>query len=160
MSERTSLFGKYRGTVLQNVDPLGLGRVQAIVPDATGPMPTSWAMPCFPVRGMFMVPPIGSGVWIEFEAGNRDHPIWSGCFYGSAAEVPASARAWPQAITLETATRAGIHVSDMPGGEGGVTIRSASGAVVRVNDTGIYLDNGKGATVRLVGASVDIGEGP
>src|SRR5215471_16216817 len=97
MAQGKKFFGKYRGTVLNNIDPLQIGRILASVPDVLGPTPTSWAMPCVPIAGKqmgtYMIPQIGAGVWIEFEQGNPDYPIWSGCWYGSAAEVPALALA-------------------------------------------------------------------
>ena len=69
-------FGKYRGMVLNNVDPMQQGRLQVQVPDVTGLVPSSWAMPCVPVAGlqsgMMALPIIGSGVWIEYEQGNPD----------------------------------------------------------------------------------------
>ena len=59
-------YGKYRGTVINNIDPLLIGRIQAIVPDVAGLIPSSWAMPCVPVAGInmgvFTVPPIGGTV--------------------------------------------------------------------------------------------------
>jgi uncharacterized protein involved in type VI secretion and phage assembly len=94
-------YGKYRGTVINNIDPLQMGRIQAQVPDVSNVIPSTWAMPCVPVAsiqaGQFAVPTIGSGVWIEFEQGNPDYPIWSGCFWGSAAEVQALAGQTPDA---------------------------------------------------------------
>ena len=94
MSEK--FYGKYRGLVLNNIDPMQMGRLMVQVPDVTGLMPSTWAMPCVPVagiqNGMFALPMIGSGVWVEYEQGDPDHPIWVGCFWGSAAEVPALAR--------------------------------------------------------------------
>ena len=67
------------------------------VPDVEGLLPSSWAMPCLPFAGKqmgaYMLPQIGSGVWVEFEQGDPDYPIWSGCWYGSVAEVPALALA-------------------------------------------------------------------
>ena len=76
-------YGKYRGTVVNNVDPMLTGRIQAIVPDVSAVAPTSWAMPCFPVAGIqtgsLGVPPVGAGVWIEFERGDPDYPVWTGC---------------------------------------------------------------------------------
>ena len=82
---------------VNNVDPLQIGRIQAIVPDVSGSIPTSWAMPCLPVAGIntgiFTVPQIGSGVWIEFEQGDPDYPIWVGGYWGTPAEVPALAHA-------------------------------------------------------------------
>ena len=81
-------YGKYRGMVLNNIDPLQQGRLQVQVPDVAGLIPTSWAMPCVPVagiqNGMFALPIVGSGVWVEFEQGDPDYPIWVGCFWGSA----------------------------------------------------------------------------
>ena len=32
---------------------------------------------------MVMLPEVGSGVWIEFEAGQLDNPIWSGAWWAS-----------------------------------------------------------------------------
>src|SRR6185312_3412049 len=85
-------FGKYRGTVIQNVDPEQRGRIQVMVPDVSGLIPSSWAMPCVPIAGkqsgVYVAPQIGAGVWIEFEQGDPDYPVWVGGFWGSAAEVP------------------------------------------------------------------------
>jgi hypothetical protein len=85
MSEK--FYGKYRGMVLNNIDPMQMGRLQVQVPDVAGLVPCSWAMPCVPIagiqNGMFALPIIGSGVWVEFEQGNPEQPIWVGCFYGS-----------------------------------------------------------------------------
>lgn len=156
-------FGKYRGTVLNNVDPLQLGRLLVVVPDVSNVIPTTWAMPCAPVggaqTGFYAVPPIGSGVWVEFEQGDPDHPIWVGSFWGSAAEVPALARAAPPAvplIALQTVLQNGIVISDLPGPTGGIVLKTTTGVSLIVNDTGIYLNNGKGATITLVGTAVAI----
>src|SRR5258706_14152752 len=90
-------YGKYRGTVINNVDPLQIGRIQVMVPDVSNVIPSSWAMPCVPIAGKqmgtYIVPQAGAGVWVEFEQGNPDYPIWVGGFWGSAAEVPALALA-------------------------------------------------------------------
>jgi len=95
-------YGKYRGMVLNNVDPMQQGRLQVQVTDTSGLFPVTWAMPCVPIaglqNGMFALPIPGSGVWIEFEQGDANRPIWVGCYWGSAAEVPALARATPPAI--------------------------------------------------------------
>lgn len=159
-------FGKYRGTVINNIDPMMMGRIQALVPDVTSILPSSWAMPCFPVagiqNGMFTVPIIGSGVWIEFEQGDPDYPIWVGCFYGSAAEVPAMARLVPPGvpgITLQTPLQNGITISDVPGPTGGILMKTATGAMVSVSDTGIIISNGKGAIINMIGPSVDVNAG-
>jgi uncharacterized protein involved in type VI secretion and phage assembly len=159
-------YGKYRGLVLNNIDPMQMNRLMVQVPDVGGLIPATWAMPCVPVagiqNGMVALPMIGSGVWVEFEQGNPDYPIWVGCFWGSAAEVPALARATPpgvQAITLQTPLQNGLTVSDLPGPTGGIMLKSATGATLIVNDTGIYIQNGKGASIIMTGPTVAINAG-
>jgi uncharacterized protein involved in type VI secretion and phage assembly len=159
-------YGKYRGTVINNIDPMQIGRIQAMVPDVSSLIPTSWAMPCLPVgglqMGMFTVPPISAGVWIEFEQGNPDYPIWTGCFYGTVADVPTLALTAPapiSAITLQTMLQNGLIISDVPGPTGGILIKSTTGAMIMVNDTGITITNGKGAIITMIGNIVDINAG-
>lgn len=83
-------YGKYRGKVANNIDPLFLGRIQATVPAVPGLM-LNWAMPCTPYAGsgvgFYAIPPIGANVWVEFEGGDPNYPIWSGCFW-ETLEVP------------------------------------------------------------------------
>ncbi|MEA2820333.1 MAG: hypothetical protein QOJ86_2337 [Bradyrhizobium sp.] len=166
MSSGRKYYGKYRATVINNIDPMQIGRIQVIVPDVSNIIPTSWAMPCVPVAGIQMgvytVPPIGSGVWVEFEQGDPDYPIWVGCFWGTAAEVPALARMVPPVlagITLQTTLQNGLTVNDVPGPTGGIMLKSATGATIIVNDTGIYIQNGKGASIVMVGPAVTINNG-
>jgi hypothetical protein len=159
-------YGKYRGTVINNVDPMQMGRLQAMVPAVAGFLPSSWAMPCLPLAGintgLFTVPAVGAGVWIEFENGDPDYPVWVGGFWGSAGEVPALARLVPPAvpgITLQTLAKNGILISDVPGPSGGVLIQTASGAMISVSDVGIVISNGKGAVINLTGPTVDVNAG-
>jgi uncharacterized protein involved in type VI secretion and phage assembly len=166
MSAGQKYYGKYRATVVNNIDPMQIGRIQVIVPDVSNVIPTSWAMPCVPVAGiqmgLYTVPPIGSGVWVEFEQGDPDYPIWVGCFWGTAAEVPALARMVPPVlagITLQTTLQNGLTVNDVPGPTGGIMLKSATGATIIVNDTGIYIQNGKGASIVMVGPAVTINNG-
>jgi len=160
-------YGKYRGTVINNIDPLQIGRIMAQVPDVLGEIPSSWAMPCVPVAGIqagcFMVPPIGSQVWMEFEQGNPDYPIWTGGFWGLVAEVPIFATAPPaippgQNIVLQTTGQNSIILSDSvpTPATGGIVIKDNSGAMIVVNATGIYISNGRGAMITLIGPTVDI----
>ena len=81
---RGHYFGKYRGTVTDNSDPTKRGRLKVKVPAVLGTV-ESWAMPCVPYAGkkvgFYSLPENGTGVWIEFEAGDPSYPIWSGCFW-------------------------------------------------------------------------------
>lgn len=158
-------YGKYRATCVNNVDPMQIGRIQVLVPDVSAVIPSSWAMPCFPVsgiqNGVFTVPPIGAGVWVEFEQGDPDHPIWVGGFY-SAADVPAAARLVPPGLsgfTFQTTAQNSITISDTPGPTGGILIKTTTGAMISVSDVGIVISNGKGATISMVGPAVDVNAG-
>ncbi len=157
-------FGKYRGTVFNNIDPMQMGRIQVIVPDVSSISPSSWAMPCLPVggiqMGVFAVPIIGAGVWVEFEHGDPDYPIWTGCYWGSAAEVPSTALLSPPpvpAITLQTPLQNSIIISDNPAI--GITIKTTTGAMIMINDLGITISNGKKAILTMIGTVVDINAG-
>jgi hypothetical protein len=164
-------YGKYRGTVLQNVDPEQRGRLQLTIPDVLGAIPSSWAEPCVPLAGptgppmgVYMVPPIGTGVWVEFEHGDPDHPIWVGCRWGAQSNVPTMAKAGNPAdpnIIIQSLLQHSIMISDMPPtpATGGIILKSATNAMIVVNDSGIYIDNGKGASIMLVGPNVTINKG-
>lgn len=158
-------YGKYRGVVVNNVDPMQIGRIQAIVPDVSA-IPSSWAMPCLPWAGIntgvFTVPPPGAGVWIEYERGDPDYPIWVGGYWGTAAEVPVMARAVPPAvpgITIQTTLKNGLTISDVPGPTGGILIQTTTGAMISVSDVGILISNGKGAVINMTGPTVDVNLG-
>lgn len=166
MTEAQRFYGKYRGTVLNNIDPMQIGRIQVTVASISAVLPTSWAMPCLPVTGIqtgvFTVPMIGSGVWVEFEQGDPDFPIWVGGFFGSAAEVPVLARqATPpiNGLTYQTPLQNGVIITDLPGPTGGIMLKSATNATIIVNDTGIYIQNGKGASIIMTGPTVTINNG-
>lgn len=157
-------FGKYRGTVSDNKDPLMLGRVKASVPDVLGDSDSGWAMPCFPFggsgMGFYAVPDVGAGVWIEFEHGDPDYPIWSGCWYGVATDLPQSVIAPPPAyvkIVLMSKGGSSILIDDTPG-IGGITIKTSGGQTLEMTMDGITLDNGMGATVELSGTMVRIND--
>ncbi|MER2551654.1 MAG: phage baseplate assembly protein V [Thauera sp.] len=83
----TSYFGKYRGIVTNVDDPLNQCRVRARVDGLLHGQETGWALPVAPFagdgHGMVMLPAVGAGVWIEFEAGRLDNPIWSGGWWAS-----------------------------------------------------------------------------
>ena len=84
-------YGKYRGIVSDNADPLNEGRLRALVPDVLADVNTGWALPCAPFTGvgsgLYAVPAQGAGVWIEFEAGDVSRPIWSGGWWAQG-EIP------------------------------------------------------------------------
>lgn len=164
-----SFIGKYRATVLNNVDPEFRGRLMLTIPDVLGLVPSTWAEPCTPLAGptgppmgVYMVPPIGAGVWVEFEQGDPDYPIWVGCRWGAQSDVPPLAHAGlpiSPNIVMQTAGQNTFMISDLPGPTGGLMLKSTTGASIIVNDTGIYIQNGKGASLIMAGPTVTINNG-
>jgi uncharacterized protein involved in type VI secretion and phage assembly len=159
-------LGKYRGTVVNNLDPKQQGRLQAMVPDVLGSTPSTWAMACVPFTGvqtgLWCVPAVGAGVWIEFEQGDTDFPVWTGGWWGSASDPPALALATPAAVShvvVQTTAQNTLVISDAPGPAGGLLLKSTTGALVMINETGITLSNGQGATIMLTGPTVTINNG-
>ena len=152
-------FGKYRGTVVNNIDPLQIGRVQVQCPAVLGDGQLSWAMPSAPYAGssvgFFMIPPVGANIWVEFEGGNPNYPIVGGCFWGTG-EVPATpAVAEMKVIKTSTAT---ITLNDLPGANG-ITIETTTGMKISLTVAGIEINNGQGATVKLSGPQVSVNNG-
>jgi Type VI secretion system/phage-baseplate injector OB domain len=156
-------FGKYRGKVASNIDPMQIGRVQVTVPAVLGEGRNSWAMPCVPFAGpgvgLFAIPPSGANVWVEFEGGDPNYPIWSGCFWG-VGEVPAMpALAQMKVLKTDAIT---LTLNDLPGA-GGLTIEVNPPAVatplkVSLTASGIELTNAA-ASVKLTPASVSVNNG-
>jgi uncharacterized protein involved in type VI secretion and phage assembly len=156
----SQFFGKYEGTVDQNFDPLGKGRllvkVPAIFRDAS-----VWALPCVPYAGpdvgFFMMPPTDAYVWVEFAGGDPNRAIWSGCFWGGNDSPPVSMSpiaAKKKMLKTDTCT---LTLDDTPGA-GGVTIETSAGQKIKLSTTGIEIDNGTGATVKLTGPSVKLND--
>ena len=155
----TEYFGKYRGTVVNNIDPMQQGRIQVSVPSVLGGGQLSWAMPCVPYAGsgvgLFLIPPVDANIWVEFEAGDPDYPIWSGCFWG-VGEVPAlPAIAEMKVLKTDTCT---ITLNDLPG-IGGVTIETMTGMKIILSATGLEIDNGQGGSIKMTGPQVSVNNG-
>jgi uncharacterized protein involved in type VI secretion and phage assembly len=156
-------LGKFRGIVSDNADPLRTGRVRATVPDVLGDAESGWALPCAPFggpqAGLFALPPQGAAVWIEFEHGDPDLPVWSGCYWASAADMPPSLLVSPPDVVM-VSTPGGhtLTLSDLPG-IGGVTLETSGGATISLTSLGIEIDNGQGATITLRGPQVSVNNG-
>ena len=158
-----SYFGKYRGTVAANIDPKNLGRVQVVCPAVLADGRMSWAMPSVPYAGagvgLFALPPVGANIWVEFEGGDTEYPIWSGCFWGTG-ELPVTP-AGPEKKVFRTAGVT-VTVDDVPG-SGGVTVLVApplvpSPITFALDATGIELRVGA-SSVKLTSASVTVNDG-
>ncbi len=121
--QQRTYYGKYRGFVVDNNDPEQRGRVVVSVPSVLGEEPTGWALPCSPFggatnQGLFMVPEVGSQIWVEFEEGNVDHPIWTGVFWQQAGDPPEEAAVTPPTTrVLRTPSGHVLQFDDASGAE-------------------------------------------
>jgi uncharacterized protein involved in type VI secretion and phage assembly len=152
-------YGKFRGSVTDNRDPLQQGRIKASVPDVLGDEESGWALPAAPYAGngvgLFLLPPTGANVWIEFEHGEPNHPVWSGCFWAQG-QVPATpAAAEKKVLKTDAGT---ITIDDTPGA-GGITIETTGGMKIALTVAGIEIDNGQGGKIQLTGPQVSVNDG-
>ena len=155
-------YGRYRGTVANNVDPKRLGRLQVVVPDVLGDESCIWAEPATPLAGsnmgIFFVPDNDTGVWVEFQQGDPNYAIWTGGWRGSTSDEPdAAAAPTNPPIILQTRTQNQLIISSSPGE--GLTLQTGAGTQgpqIVITSTSIKLSTGQGATVELTGNSVNI----
>jgi uncharacterized protein involved in type VI secretion and phage assembly len=160
-------YGKYRGLVADNADPEGLGRLKVRVPSVLGDAVVSgWALPCVPYGGManqglFALPEVGAGVWVEFEEGDLEFPIWVGTFWskpGGVSELPKANGAGGAEQTgavpvtrtvLKTARGHTIQIEDAQGSDLILLHQAADKHTVALDGTGIKITDGAGNHLRM-----------
>ena len=127
---RGHFFGKYRGTVSDNSDPTRRGRLKVRVPSVLGSV-ECWAMPCVPYAGkrvgFYSLPEPGTGVWVEFEAGDPSFPIWNGCFWADD-ELPDSGGA---PVKIWKTERLTVRIDD---GADELKMQTSSQSTVKLSD--------------------------
>ncbi|OQX17040.1 MAG: hypothetical protein BWK76_10880 [Desulfobulbaceae bacterium A2] len=156
---RNRHFGKHRGIVREVGADDNLGRIKALVPAVYGEEETAlspWALPCVPFagqdHGLVLVPEIGDGVWIEFEAGDISRPIWTGCWWADD-EIPDPAA--PRVRTLVTTAGHKLVLDDA---ENRLQLLHAAGAELTMTDNDITLKIGSTQIV-LSSSGVNINNG-
>jgi uncharacterized protein involved in type VI secretion and phage assembly len=151
-------YGRYRGVVTDNQDPLFLGRIRAKVQDVLGDNESGWALPSLPYAGkgvgLFLVPPTDALVWIEFEHGDPEYPVWVGCFWAQGELPVTPALAEMKVLKTDVGT---ITLNDQPG-LGGITIETTRGMKIVINEQGIEITNGQNASIKLAGPKVSIND--
>lgn len=158
MSEQAPPFhGKFRGIVTDNRDPSNLGRVRARVPDVLGDKESGWALPALPYAGnqvgLFLIPPQNASVWIEFEHGDPDYPVWTGCFWAENQLPPEADSADKKILKTNVAT---ITLND--GASSGITIETTDGLKIKMDTWGIEISNG-GQRILISSTSVSVNDG-
>jgi len=151
-------YGKYRGQVTDNNDPDNLGRIKAKVPRLLGDEETGWALPAFiyggaSEQGLFAVPDVGAGVWMEFEGGDLSYPIWSGTWYTSGA-IPESAKAGKKVLKTQSGHKI---VLDDDGGT--LEITDSNGNSIKMDSSGIEITDSNGHSIAMKASGVSVNNG-
>lgn len=134
-------YGKYRGFVVDNEDPETRGRIKVKVPTVLGDQSTGWALPCMPFgglanQGLFMVPEVDSQIWVEFEEGNVDKPLWVGVFWQQASDTPEEAQVTPPTTRILRTPSGHVMQFDDKEGEEQYRLAHPSGTELIVNPQG------------------------
>ena len=163
MSRDGKFYGKYRGKVEVNLDPLGLGRLQVSVADVMGDGTLAWAMPCLPGAGpgvgIFAIPPVGANVWVEFERGDPNYPVWCGGFW-NLGDTPAPLGPTQPVTRVWAGDNFKLEVVDAPGlGALTLSVTTATGDAVLTAGADAMELTFSGASVKLAADGVTINAG-
>jgi uncharacterized protein involved in type VI secretion and phage assembly len=151
-------YGKYRGVVTNTDDPESRARIRATVPAVFGEEESGWALPCAPYVGegvgAIAIPPVNALVWIEFEHGDPEYPIWTGGFWGSGREAPGEG-----AIADIKLLKSQQHLLKLDDAASTLTLAAPNGMTIVLGPEGIEINNGQGASIKLQGNQVSINDG-
>lgn len=148
-------FGKFRATVVDNMDPQKRGRLRMIIPSVLADQHSDWALPCMPYgglagQGMFMVPEIDAQVWVEFEEGDIHRPLWVGTFWQQESDVPEDAtKDEPTTRMLQTKSGHILQFDDAVGEERFRLYHPANSEVIIEPNGTISLTDASGAVLRM-----------
>lgn len=168
-------YGKYRGFVVDNEDPEMLGRLRVSVPSVLGDkVVTGWAVPCVPYGGaaglgMLFVPAVEAGVWVEFEEGDLEFPIWVGTFWskpGGDTELPRpngpdgaeqdAAQSPPTRKILKTAKGHTLQFEDADDQEMVILREATHGHVLTMDKDGVTVTDESGNVIRMTADGITL----
>lgn len=148
-------FGKYRGFVADNDDPEQIGRLRLTVPAVLGEATSGWALPALPFggladQGFFAVPEVGAQVWVEFEAGNVNQPIWTGTFWQASGDPPREAALSPPTTRVFKTPSGHTLQFDDKDGEEKFRLAHPAGTETSVDENGtVIIADPQGNTLTL-----------
>ncbi|PYR72029.1 MAG: hypothetical protein DMF86_24730 [Acidobacteria bacterium] len=158
-------YGKYRGFVVDNADPQKRGRLRVTVPSVLGDVVSGWALPCAPYgghagRGFFFIPEKKDGVWVEFESGLLEFPVWVGTFFSqpggtTEAPPPGNSQSPPTSKIIKTAKHT-IELADADNSEAIIVTDSTNKNTITIDKNGVLIVDGNGNKVKLESGGVTI----
>jgi hypothetical protein len=109
--------------------------------------------------GIFTIPPVGANVWVEFERGDPDYPIWSGGFW-DMGDTPATMGPTQPVTHVWAGDNFRFEILDAPGlGELTLTITTAIGDATLTAGAASMELSFSGSTVSLGADGVTINKG-
>jgi hypothetical protein len=135
-------FGKYSAIVKDNRDADKLGILQVSVPTIFPPdelVPARAALP----YGMFFVPENNTQIWVEFEGGDTEFPIWTGVQHTAGTWAPEAAKNPPTVRAFKTPTGHLLIFDDTSGSESIVLTDGVNAHQLKFDSNGITLTDGK-----------------
>ena len=157
-------FGVYPALVTDLVDPAGLGRVQVRFPwlgtDGDADV-RAWATLCSPYadadQGLLALPEVGSQVVVAFEAGDPRRPYVIGAAWNGQETLPHPPEQANDVRLLRSRADSRLEFDDARGGAA-VRLRMRSGHEVVLDDVAqeVTVRHATGAVVRLTPTSVEV----
>jgi uncharacterized protein involved in type VI secretion and phage assembly len=156
-------YGKYRGIVVDNEDPAGLGRLKVKVPSVLGPdVVTGWATPCLPYggaadQGLVFVPEREAHVWVEFEEGDLEFPIWVGVHW-NRGDLPRAATTGsrPTRKIIRTVKGHTLEFEDADGKELIILREGGEGHTITMDRDGMKITDASGNSVELTSRAMNL----
>jgi len=141
-------YGKYSGAVTDNQDKDQVGKIKVNVPSVFGSDMEVTARPCL-TYGHFFIPSVGTKVWVEFEAGDPNFPIWVGAWYPQGSTPPQAANSPPDNRVIQTASGHTIEIMDKDGAEK-IVIKHKGNSFVSIDKDGtVIVGNQNGSMLVL-----------
>lgn len=132
-------YGTYRAFVVDNNDPEERGRLKLKIPTIHGDQVHDyWAFPKGQYAGngygFLMLPKIGDAVYVVFENGDSEHPLWEHGWWAKNEMMDIDS--YPDDFVLHTHAN---HRVELNNKGNNIRIKLSEGSVIEVNDFGISL---------------------
>jgi hypothetical protein len=152
-------FGKYSGVVKDNRDDTDQGIVTVTVPTIFPADEIVAARPALPY-GVFFVPEVDTGVWVEFEGGDSEFPLWTGVQHTQATWAPEAAVSPPTARAVRTPSGHLLVFDDTSGSESVLLTDGVHSHLLRFDADGVTVTDGtNGHEVVLSSSGITVTDG-
>lgn len=147
-----SVKGVAIGLVTQNNDPEGLGRVRVSYPWHDQPRESYWARLASPMagkdRGLVLIPEVGDEVLLAFERDDLRFPFVLGALWNGQDQPPVANDDGNNDKRLFK-SRKGHRLLFDDGDRGVVELALNDGKMIRIDDDGMRIEDGKGNQISI-----------